>query len=298
MSLTSSPAVPTHPSGPVVVIGATGHLGRHVVEHLVARGVAPAAIIATGRSVERLADQASRGVDVRSIDRDDADALAQVLTPGARVLLISGTEPQRVAQHARVIELAAAAEVERVVYTSGPRASTSSLDLLADHAATERLLADSTVPSVVVRNAWYVENYTDQAPVYREFGMASAAGEGTVSLALRREYAEAAVAALLDDAHLGATYELGGPAATHAEIAAAIGAALGIELAPAPVTEEQLAGILAGAGLPDPMPAWLAQVDSGIARGELLVPTDDLERLLGRAPLGLADAVAEALAQD
>ena len=53
--------------------------------------------------------------------------------------------------------------------------------------------------------------------------------------------------------------------------------------------------VLAGAGVPAPMDAVLADIDRGIAAGELLVPTTDLETLLGRPATDLRQAVKEAL---
>jgi NAD(P)H dehydrogenase (quinone) len=50
----------------LVVTGATGQLGRAVVESLLERGVPAADITATGRSTEKLADLAARGGHRRS----------------------------------------------------------------------------------------------------------------------------------------------------------------------------------------------------------------------------------------
>lgn len=190
--------------------GATGHLGRLTVEQLLARGVASADIVATGRATDKLADLAEQGVRVVAVDRNDPTAVASVIGAGDRVLLVSGIEPNRVEQHRTVIDAAVAAGAAQVVYTSGPFADTSRMLLMADHGATEALLAEAAVPSTVLRNAWYVENYTAQVDTYRAHGLVGAAGDGRVSLALRREYAEAAAVVLTTDGHAGKVYELGG----------------------------------------------------------------------------------------
>ena len=62
------------------------------------------------------------------------------------------------------------------------------------------------------------------------------------------------------------------------------------------VCAEQLTSILVGAGLPQPYAAVLADADLGIARGELEVTSGDLERLIGRTPTSLRDAVDASLA--
>jgi len=80
-----------------------------------------------------------------------------------------------------------------------------------------------------------------------------------------------------------------------AEVAAVIGETIGQEITYTDVPVEQLQQVLAGAGVPAPMDAVLADVDRGIAAGELLVPTTDLETLLGRPATGLRQAIKEAL---
>lgn len=280
----------------IAVVGATGHLGRLVVEHLLARGVEPGRIRATGRAVEKLSDLAERGVDVRAVDRDDVESTAAALDGVDRVLLVSGNDPGRVEQHRAVIDAAVKGGARHIVYTSGPRATESSMLLMADHAATEQLLQGAPLDTTVLRNAWYVENYTGQVDTYRQHGVVGAAGDGLVSVAPRREYAEAAAVVLTTDGHAGRVYELGGDAVTLPDIAAAISAVIGQELTYTDVPVAQLREILAGAGVPAPMDEVFADVDRGIAAGELHVPTDDLATLLGRLPTDLRTAVREALA--
>ncbi|TIC84370.1 NmrA family NAD(P)-binding protein [Nocardioides sp. GY 10127] len=280
----------------IVVLGATGHLGRFAVEHLLERGVAPAEIVATGRAVEKLTDLAARGVDVRAVDRDDEAAVAAVLEGATKVLLVSGIEPQRLAQHKTVIAAAEKAGVEQLVYTSGPKATESDMLLMADHKATEEALAASSVPSTVLRNAWYVENYTDQVGIWKEHGYAGAADpDAPISVALRSEYGEAAAVALTTEGHLGKTYELGGEQVSSNQIAATVSAVVGQEITYTQVPVETYQQILAGAGVPAPMDAVLADVDRAISTGGVLVPPTDLEALLGRPATALRPAVESIL---
>ena len=53
---------------PTVITGASGHLGRLVVDQLLATGTPPAQIVATGRDVNELNDLAWEGVTVRRAD--------------------------------------------------------------------------------------------------------------------------------------------------------------------------------------------------------------------------------------
>ena len=132
----------------VVVTGATGHLGRLVVENLLAAGLAPDQIVAAGRRTDALADLNARGVQVRRADFSDRTSLDAAFRGADAVLLVSSSEVgRRVAQHANAIDAAQGAGVGRIVYTSAPHADTSALVLAPEHKATEGLIRDSGVPS-------------------------------------------------------------------------------------------------------------------------------------------------------
>ncbi|HEY0951862.1 NAD(P)H-binding protein, partial [Nocardioides sp.] len=215
----------------IVITGATGHLGRLVVESLLERGAE--GIVATGRSPERLADLAERGVRVERLDFDDVPDSVDWLAPGDVVLLVSGSEVgRRVPQHRAVVELAARSGVRRIVYTSAPAADDTTLTVAPEHAATEALIRESGVPFTFLRNGWYTENYAQTFEQARETGVVlGSAGDGAVASATRDDFAEAAAAVLTTDGHDGAAYELTGDEAwTFADLAGAFGDALGREV--------------------------------------------------------------------
>src|SRR3954453_10412970 len=124
----------------LTVTGASGRLGRLVVLGLLDAGVPADEVVAVVRDPAKAADLDGRGVQVRRADYDDAAALTDALAGTDRLLLVSGTElGRRVEQHANVLKAAAAAGVELVAYTSGPKAEDSPLAVAPDHIATERL---------------------------------------------------------------------------------------------------------------------------------------------------------------
>ncbi|MFC9285506.1 NAD(P)H-binding protein [Streptomyces sp. NPDC057052] len=279
----------------IVVTGATGHLGRHVVEQLLEK-VPAEGITAVVRDKAKAADLAGRGVRLAVADYNDPGTFDGLFAAGDKVLLISGNEfdKGRPAQHQVVIDAAVAAGVALLAYTSAP--GSLSAALADDHRATEKALLASGLPYSLLRNGWYHENYTENlAPVLAHDAVV-AAGDGRVSSASRADYAAAAVAVLTGEGHENTTYELGGDEAwSFAEYAAELSRRTGREIAYNAVSTEALTGILTGAGLPGPFAAILAGVDASIEKGELVVTTGDLSRLAGRPTTPLSEAIAAAL---
>ncbi|MFN8157744.1 MAG: SDR family oxidoreductase [Candidatus Nanopelagicales bacterium] len=283
----------------VVVTGATGQLGRLIVESLIERGVPASEITATGRSTDKIADLAAAGVTVVASDYTDPASLDPVFAGADVLVLVSSSEiGQRLPQHQNAIDAAVRAGVGRIVYTSIPKASETPMILAQEHKATEAAIEASGLPSTFVRNAWYVENYTPQIPTYLEHGIVGAAGEGRVSLATRADYADAAAVVASTDGHVGAVYELGGDSVTLTELAALVSEASGTTVAYTDVDVATLTGILVNAaGFPEPVAAVFADVDDRIKAGDLHVSSGDLERLIGRTPTPAADAVKAAVAE-
>lgn len=282
-----------------LVTGASGHLGRLAVHALLERGVAASDVVATARDLDAIADLAALGVETRAADYSDPASLAQALEGVDRVLLVSSSAVgERVPQHANVIDAAKAAGVELLAYTSITRADSSTLALAEEHRATEELLAASGLPVALLRNSWYLENYTGQAATALEHGaVLGAAGEGRVSAATRADFAAAAAAVLVADDQAGQVYELGGDAAfTLSEYAATLAAESGTDVVYRDLPAEELTAVLTGAGLPEPYAAILTDSDLGLARGELQADTGDLSRLIGRPTTTPAEAVRAALA--
>ncbi|MFJ2776434.1 MULTISPECIES: SDR family oxidoreductase [unclassified Kitasatospora] len=278
-----------------VVTGATGQLGRLVVEGLLAKVPASEVAVAV-RSAGKAADLAERGVTVRVVDYDRPESLAGAFAAGDRVLLISGSEVgRRIPQHRAVVDAARAAGVALLAYTSAPGAAT--FRLADEHKETEALIRESGLPFTLLRNGWYTENYLGDAAGTVDRGVViGSAGQGRVAGATRRDYADAAVAVLVGEGHENAVYELSGDAAwSLAELAAAFAQASGKPVEYREVAPAEHLEVLVGAGLPQGFAEILVDVDAGIARGELAGTPGDLARLTGRPTVPLAESVSAAL---
>lgn len=282
----------------VVITGATGHLGRLVVERLLDTGTPAGDIIATGRDAAKLEQVAARGVSTHRLDFADPAQLEAALAGADRLLLVSTTTAgERFDNHRRAIDAARASGVKRLVYTSTLNADTARMRLAEEHRRTEEYLRESEVPFIILRNGWYLENYTGQLPLIRLHGvLLGSARDGAVSGASRRDLADAAAVVLTQDGHEGSTYELGGEPFTLSDLAATISEELGTQIAYQDLPVDAYAEALIGAGLPADLAKILADADAGLARGELYTDSDDLPRLIGRAATTYRDAVRAALA--
>ncbi len=278
----------------VAITGATGHLGRLIIKQLQARG-AGADLVGLVRSPEKAADL---GVAVRAADYDRPETLGPALAGIDTLLFISASEiGKRVAQHHNIIDAATRAGVKRVIYTSLLHADRSTIDLAAEHRATEAELKATGLPLTILRNGWYTENYTATAPMALANGaFYGSAGNGRISAAAREDFAEAAVVALTGTGHEGRTYELAGDDSfTLAELAAEISRQSGREIPYRDLPVAQYAAALVGAGVPEAFAQAIAGWDVEAAKGALFHEGHELSTLIGRPTTPLARSVTEAL---
>lgn len=281
----------------IVVTGASGQLGRLVIEALLKK--LPAGEIAAAvRHPEKVADLAARGVQVRQADYDEPASLVSAFKGGDKLLLISASEVgRRVPQHRAVIEAAKAAGVGLLAYTSILHADTSPLPLAAEHQETESLIRASGLPAVILRNGWYSENYLAGIPAALQYGVVlGSAGEGRIASAARADYAEAAAAVLMLDNQAGRIYELAGDQAyTLGDLAREISQQSGKAVAYQNLPESEFKAALLGAGLPEGLATLLAESDIGASKGGLFDDGRQLSRLIGRPTTPLAEQVRLAL---
>jgi NAD(P)H dehydrogenase (quinone) len=278
----------------IVVTGATGQLGRLIVQHLLNRGVAPAEITAVGRNAERLAELAETGVATAVIDYADPATLTAAFTGAEVLMLVSSSEVgQRVTQHTNAITAAVAAGVGRIVYTSAAKADTSALILAPEHKATEEALRASGVAFTILRNGWYTENYAAAVQQARENGVyLTSAGTGRVASASRTDYAEAAAVVLTTPGHENTAYELAGDIAwTGTDMAETLTELVGRPVVFSPVSADEHTAILTAAGLDDGTAGFVVALDANTRDGLLAGGSDDLATLIGRPTTPLLEGL-------
>ncbi len=280
----------------IVVTGATGQLGRLVIDELTKTTEAKD-IIAAVRTPAKADDLAERGIQVREADYSRPETLAAAFQGASRLLLISGNEMgKREEQHKAVIDAAKAAGVTFIAYTSILHCDTSPLKLAEEHLATEQYLVSSGLSYSLLRNGWYFENQTAAIPSALQNGaFIGASGEGRFAAASRSDYAAAAATVLTGEGHENGVLELGGDHPyTRAELAAEVSRQTGKALGYHDLSETEYRKVLSGF-LPPIFAAIIADAEAHAAQGALNDNSHTLSRLLGRSTTSLAEAVQSAL---
>lgn len=273
--------------------GATGHLGRFVVEALLKK-VPAGQIVVSVRQPEKAADLKERGVEVRHGDFDSPETLPQAFAGLDRLLIVSadGDTETRIRQHKAAVDAAKAAGVGFIAYTSAPKADTSSLFLAEVHRFTEGIIRESGIPYSFLRNNWYLENEAGSIQAAKAGApWVTSAGTGRVGWALRRDYAEAAAAVLAGEGHENTVYELGGKLLTQEELAGVVAGVLGKDIPVQQVDDSTYVEIMKGVGVPEPALPIVVGIQQGIREGTLEVASGDLEKLLGRPTTPLEEGI-------
>ena len=281
----------------IAITGASGQLGQLVIEDLL-NTIAAEQLVAIVRNPAKVSQFSARGVQVRAASYEDKTALVQALHGVEKLLLISSSEVgQRAVQHRNVIEAAKKAGVKLIAYTSLLHADSSPLGLADEHVATEKMLQQSGIPFVLLRNGWYTENYLASVPPALQHGaFIGSAGNGKIASATRADYAAAAAKVLTLENQAGKVYELAGDNGwTLAELTAELTKQSGTTVVYQDLPEAEFKAALLGAGLPEGLAAMLANSDSGAAKGGLFDGSCQLSQLIGRPTTSLAESVRAAL---
>lgn len=281
----------------ILVTGASGKLGGLIVKHLLERGVAPSNIIAGSRDKAKLAPLAAKGVDTRNVDFNDEAGLSASLK-GADTVLIVSTDAldgagTRLKQHRAAVKAAVAAGAKRLAYTSLPVPDTSRVSFAPDHFGSEEAVKATGLPYLIFRDNWYHENLFMSLPnAFKSGQWYTAAGDGRTAFVSREDIAEAIAAALANPPSGNAVYTLtGAEAVSNAEVAKLASAAAGKPLSVVNLTDEQLAGGMKAAGVPEAFIPTLVSFDTATRSGDLALVTGDVEKLTGRKPKPLADFI-------
>lgn len=250
----------------ILVTGATGNIGRLVVDHLLARGAGPVRALTVDPARAALPDgvEIARGSVRRPASLDG-------VFDGVRAMYLAPVE----ATAAEVVDRAAAAGVEHVVDLSGePESWWGSVTRAVEAGApawTHLWPAD------------FVENVSVWYPQIRETGVVREPWPDLASTpTAMTDIAEVAAVALTEDGYAGRALTLTGPEpVSRAETVAALAAATGVPIAFEQVTEERAVAALEPSAGPETA-EFLVHTILGFLRDVQPAPNGVVEEVTGR----------------
>jgi uncharacterized protein YbjT (DUF2867 family) len=286
----------------ILVTGATGRTGRHVVSALLRRR-APVRVLARDPAKAREAREG--GAEVVPGDFDDPKSLARALAGVEAAFLLLPPDPALAERQARFLEEARRAGVGRVVrYSALGSDPASRVPLLRWHGEGERALERAGLGWAHVRPNFFLQNLLGRADAIRTGVLPLALGNARVSMVDCRDAAEVSAHALLDPKASRVAYDVTGPESLSGEDAAArLSTALGRPVRYRDLPPERFREDLAAAGLPDWLGDAIALLFDWLREGRAAATTDAVLRRTGEPARDLvrfardhASALAPALA--
>lgn len=265
-------------SDAILVVGATGNVGRPLVQALVATGATVKAGSRGGQPVE--------GAPGVVLDLGKPDTFANAFDGVTRMYLLSpGATLDARDSLLPALGEAQARGVKVVLQTAmGVEADDS-----IPYRQVELTLERSGLPFVILRPNWFSDNFH----TYWKAGLAHGviavpAADGASSFVDVRDIADSAVTALLTDRFDGQAFTLTGPTAhTYADAAAVLTNVVGRPIAYTPVDDDTFVAQLVAASVPEAYARFLASIFYPVRQGWTAAVTDAVQTLAGHAPRSL-----------
>lgn len=273
----------------ILVTGATGNVGSHLVGELHRRGQP---VRAFARDAAKARALLGDDVELAIGDYGDPSSVAAAFDGVDRLFLLTPSHPDMVSYERSVLEAATAANVQRVV-----KMSTNAADPRSDgrfarwQGQCEELLRASGIPSVILHSSFHMTNVLASAESIRRAGMIYAPLEDAkIAMIDRRDLAAVAALALTEDDHEGRIYHLTGPEAiTYHDVAVEVSRVLGKVVTYVNVPDAAAIEATLRAGAPEWLAHGVGEVNRQVKNGIAAQPTEVARVLLGREPHSFAD---------
>lgn len=267
-------------SARVLVTGATGNTGRHIVSRLVELGFA----VRTAARGDRPADSAAEHV---RFDWTDPSSHEEALSGVDRMYLIApGMVEEPSGLMVPFIERAVERGVRRVVLLSSSAVPEGAPGLGTVH----RALLERVPEWTVLQPSWFMQNFVDErhhhgASLKHDGLLVTATGEGRVGFVDARDIAEVAVRALADERPHDTAHVITGPQAlSYGDLVAVLSQVTGRPMRHVPVEGETVRRHMMAAGIPEPYARLLAGLEESIRQGTEARVTETVSRVTGRPP--------------
>jgi len=280
----------------IVISGASGGLAGETIDALVSRGVKLDSLILVTRTPEKLATYANNGADVRAGDFTKPETLERAFAGGKKLLLISTSGGDRVAQHTAAIDAARRAGIRHIVYTSFTNATIDNPALVArDHRLTEEALVKSGVPYTILRNQLYMDGLVAEAAQAIASGdLYTNTGRGKWAPVWRRDIAEVAAVVLTTPGHERQMFDITGPELlSRQDFAKLITEVTGRRVRVIDMDDANYIQRLMRDGLPEAAAKVVASFGTATRANQLNIKDEATQILIGHAPRSVKDLLTQ-----
>lgn len=259
----------------ILVLGATGTVGRPVVNGLIAKGEAVRAASRSGAAVP--------GAEGFAFDFSKPETIAAALEDVDRLYMLLPAGYLEVKELLLPVVEAAASRKVKIVFQSviGVDADDS-----IPYRQVEIAIEQSGAPYVILRPNWFSDNFHTFWKQGIDHGqIALPAGDGKSSFIDARDIAESAIAALTSTTFDGKAYNLNGPEAlTYADAAAILSAVTGKPIQYTATSDQAFIDMLKSGGVSADYAAFMASIFYPVRAGWTGAVTNDVSTLTGKSP--------------
>jgi uncharacterized protein YbjT (DUF2867 family) len=262
---------------PILVLGGTGKTGRRIVQRLTALGRPVRVGSRSGLPPFDWEDSSTWRAALEGVGGAYVAYYPDIAAPGASDIV------------GRFARLAVELGVTRIVLLAGRGEPESEV--------AEQAVRESGAALTVIRSTWFAQNFSEDYMLEHVLSglVALPAGDTPEPFVDADDVADVAVAALIDDRHIGEVYELTGPRLlTFAEAVAEIAAASHHDVQYVPVSIDEHASRALADGVPAEVVELLTYLFSEVLDGRNARLADGVQRALGRAPKDFAEFARDA----
>lgn len=276
----------------VLVTGATGRIGEHLIKVLATEDVH---VQAMTRRPDRVPESLEQRTELVKGDFTDQSSLDDALVGVDRAFLLSPVLQEMAELQKNFVDAAEQAEVTHLVKLSAAGAdSESKWDIARWHGEVENQINESDIPHTHLRPVFYMQNLLDATERLQKTGVLErpAPGSTRINMIDTRDVAAVAAMTLTKSGHANATYKLTGRRPVSlAEVVDTLSQVADQELTYQETSPDKAKEVFVDQGSPE----WLADEQvalfQGFAKGAGDVKTDDVEEVLGRQPRSLREFV-------
>ena len=198
----------TKESSKILISGASGNVGQHVVTQLAQKKVSVRAGV---HSQDKAAALRKTGVEAVVLDFDSRESIAAAFRGIDTLFLVTPGSPDQGRYDGNLLAEAKRVGVKHIVKLSGKISDRSAVGFSKWNREGEQKIKASGIPYTILRGNFFMQNLFGSAAQIKQGSFTMGPAAKRFALLDTRDIAATAVAALTEEGHGGKTYDLNGP---------------------------------------------------------------------------------------